>query len=62
MNLKKLKDSVQYRVTYKDPITGEQLTEVFEGRTEKEARFAAEDFVDNLKKGTFKVTKVNDSE
>lgn len=62
MNLKKIKDGVKYKVAYKDPITGKQLTEVFGGRTEKEARFAAEDFVDNLKKGTFKITKVSDSE
>lgn len=61
MNLKEIKDnkdSVLYRVSYKDPITGKQLIEEFEGATDQEARYAAEDFTDNLKRGTFKITKL----
>lgn len=58
MNLKKIKDNVRYKVSYKDPKTGKQLNEVFEGETDQEARYAAEDFTDNLKRGTFKITKV----
>lgn len=56
-----VRDGVLYKVSYKDPMTGKLLNEVFEGETDQEARYAAEDFTDNLKRGTFKITKVTDA-